>query len=129
MIIKLPNCCRILLPYNRPRRGRFAIEEMGMGMAVDSLQKQPARVRRQPPQEGPVGQSGGAAPPGVRNKAMLAAAALFDSEAFGGTKPDLALIKQMEQAPTSVLEGPVRLCRNSGLTGAVEVLVFPIQQS
>src|SRR5438477_216528 len=33
MIIKLLNCCRILRPGNRPRRGRFAIEEMGM--AVD----------------------------------------------------------------------------------------------
>jgi hypothetical protein len=84
-------------------------------MAVDSLQKQPARVRAQPVQEGPAGQSGEGAPPGVRNKATLAAEALFDSEACGGTKPDLALIKQVEQAPTSVLEGTVRLCRDSGL--------------
>jgi hypothetical protein len=67
----------------------------------------------------------------VRNKATLAAEALFNSEACGGTKPDLALIKQVEQVTTSVLEGPVRLCRDSGLgfTRAVEVLVFPIQQS
>jgi hypothetical protein len=51
-------------------------------MAVDSLQKS-ARVRGQPLQEGPVGQSGGGAAPGVRNNATLAAEALFDSEASG----------------------------------------------
>ena len=84
-------------------------------MAVDSLQKQPARVRGQPLQEGPVGQSGGGAPPGVRNKPTLAAEALFDRKACGGTKPDLPLIKQVEQAPTSVLDGPFRPCRDSGL--------------
>jgi hypothetical protein len=50
----------------------------------------------------------------VRKKATLATEALFYSEACGGTKPDLALIKQVEQVPTPVLEGPVRLCRDSG---------------
>lgn len=80
-------------------------------MAVVSLQKQPARVRGQPLQEGASGNPGGR-PPGVRNKPTLAAEALFDSEACGGTKPDLALIKQVVQAPSPVLDGPVRLCRD-----------------
>jgi hypothetical protein len=99
-------------------------------MAVDSLQKQPARVRGQPLQEGPVGQSGGGVPPGVRNEATFAAQALFDSEACGGTKPDLALIKQVQQVPTPVLEGPVRLCRDleHGDYRVVESSCLPILQ-
>jgi hypothetical protein len=56
-----------------------------MGMAVDSLQKQPARVRGQPFKKGQLGNPTGA-PPGVRNKATLAAEALFDSEACGGNQ-------------------------------------------
>ena len=99
-------------PHNRPRRGRFAIEEMGM--AVDSLQKQPARVRGQPLQEGPVGQSGGRPSRGAQQGDARRRSDLRQ-RGRGGTKPDLALIKQVEHAPTSVLEGPVRLCRDSGL--------------
>jgi hypothetical protein len=52
----------------------------------------------------------------VRNKATLAAEALFDSEACGGDRSLIwAVIEQVEQVPMSVLEGLVRLCRDAGL--------------
>ena len=51
-----------------------------MGMAVNSLQKQPARGLGRPFEKGRSGNPAGR-PRGARNKATLAAEALFDSEA------------------------------------------------
>ena len=69
-------------------------------MAVDSLQKQPARGPGRPFEKGRSGNPAGRRP-GARNKATLAAEALFDSEAealsrkavelaLGGSASDIA---------------------------------------
>jgi hypothetical protein len=82
-------------------------------MAVDSLQKQPARVRGSRSRR--ASQAIRRGPSGCRNKATLAVEPPPRQRGLLGTKPDLALIKQVEQVPTWILDGPVRLCRDSGL--------------
>src|SRR5260370_2747785 len=84
----------------RPGRGRFATEEMGM--AVNLLQKQPARGPGRPFEKGRSGNPAGR-PRGARNKATLAAEALFDSEAE-------ALSRQAVELALGGSEGALRLC-------------------
>src|SRR5271167_839746 len=66
-----------------PRRAAFATEEMGM--AVNSLQKQPARGQGRPFEKGRSGNPAGK-PPGARNRATLAAEKLLDGEAEALTR-------------------------------------------
>jgi hypothetical protein len=73
-----------------------------MGMAVDSLQKQPARGPGRPFEKGRSGNPAGRRP-GARNKATLAAEALFDSEAE-------ALSRKAVELALGGSEGALRLC-------------------
>jgi hypothetical protein len=84
----------------RLAKGRFATEEMGM--AVNSLQKQPARASGRPFEKGRSGNPAGR-PRGARNKATLAAEALFDSEAE-------ALSRKAVELALGGSEGALRLC-------------------
>jgi hypothetical protein len=91
---------------SRPATGRFATEEMGM--AVNSLQKQPVRGQGRPFEKGRSGNPAGR-PRGARNKATLAAEALFDSEAEALSR------KAVELALGVSVGGQLRdLCSNRG---------------
>jgi hypothetical protein len=72
-------------------------------MAVNSLQKQPARGPGRPFEKGRSGNPAGR-PRGARNKATLAAEALFDSEAEALSR------KAVELALGGGSEGALRLC-------------------
>jgi Family of unknown function (DUF5681) len=71
-------------------------------MAVNSLQKQPARGAGRPFEKGRSGNPAGR-PRGARNKATLAAEALFDSEAE-------ALSRKAVELALGGSEGALRLC-------------------
>ena len=71
-------------------------------MAVNSLQKQPARGPGRPFEKGRSGNPAGR-PRGARNKATLAAEALFDSEAE-------ALSRKAVELVLGGSEGALRLC-------------------
>jgi hypothetical protein len=71
-----------------------------MGMAVNSLQKQPARGPGRPFEKGRSGNPAGR-PAGARNRATLAAEALFDSEAEALSR---------EAVELALGEGALRLC-------------------
>src|SRR5260370_15756294 len=73
-----------------------------MGMAVNSLQKQPARGQGRPFEKGRSGNPAGR-PGGARNKATLAAEALFDNEAE-------ALSRKAVELALGGSEGALRLC-------------------
>jgi hypothetical protein len=73
-----------------------------MSMAVSSLQKQPARGPGRPFEKGRSGNPAGRSP-GARNKATLAAEALFDSEAE-------ALSRKAVELALGGSEGALRLC-------------------
>jgi hypothetical protein len=81
-------------------------------MAVDSLQKQPARVRGQPLQEGPVGQSGGGCQDlehgdyRVVESSCLPIWQLFVSLKFCCKKQQ----QQLEGPRATVCDGAVRQC-------------------
>jgi hypothetical protein len=83
-----------------PRDGPLYAKEMGM--AVNSLQKQPARGPGRPFEKGRSGNPTGR-PRGARNKATLAAEALFDSEAE-------ALSRKAVELALGGSEGALRLC-------------------
>ena len=71
-------------------------------MAVNSLQKQPARGPGRPFEKGRSGNPAGR-PAGARNKATLAAEALFDSEAE-------ALSRKAVELALGGSEGALRIC-------------------
>src|SRR5260370_21672834 len=75
-----------------------------VGLAVNSLRKQPARGPGRPFEKGRSGNPAGR-PRGGRNKATLAAEALFDSEAE-------ALSRKAVELALGGSEGALRLCLN-----------------
>jgi Family of unknown function (DUF5681) len=96
-----------------------------MGMAADSLQKQPARGPGRPFEKGQSGNPAGRRP-GSRNKATLAAERLFDGEAE-------ALSRKAVELALTGSEAALRLCLDRIIAPRrnrpVQVAVPPIQGS
>src|ERR1700745_728299 len=85
------NCQIIILPCGEmAARDGPLFDAKEMSMAVNSLQKQPARGPGRPFEKGRSGNPAGR-PRGARNKATLAAEALFDSEAEGPSREAVEL--------------------------------------